>query len=209
MDLLRIAVDRSIALEILVDAAWTESEVSADPTATASARLCALTLDHGRSIRVLLPEVPPSAIVLLRTQFEALVRAVWARHAATESELARLMAPLTPASQQAARNLPGVTAMLAALEASGPKGAAALLGRARDRLWGGMNSYVHGGIHPLHRGESGYPAQLLTDLLKSSNAFSILTLIVLAEISVDAGILELMAVLHEEFGDILPELEPF
>ncbi len=72
-----------------------------------------------------------------------------------------------------------------------------------------MNSYVHGGIHPLHRGESGYPAQLLTDLLKSSNAFSILTLIVLAEISVDAGILELMAVLHEEFGDILPELEPF
>lgn len=209
MDPLSTAVDRSLALATLVEAAWERSEVSTDATSSAAARLCVLALDHGRSLRMLLLLVPPSAIALLRPQFEALVRAVWARHAARESDLTRLMAPLTLESQQAARKLPGVADMLAALEVSGPKGAAALLGRARARLWDGLNSYVHGGIHPINRGESGYPAQLLTDLLKNSNAFTILTLIVLAEISADAGVLEVMAVLHEEFGDVLPELEPF
>lgn len=208
-DLLRTAVDRSLVLEALLDAAWDERGVSGDPNATAATRLCALALDHGRSLRMLLLQVPPSAIALLRPQFETLVRAVWARHAARESDLARLLAPLTIESQQAARKLPGVADMLAAIETSGPKGAAALLGRARTRLWDGLNSYVHGGIHPIHRSEAGYPAQLLTDLLKSSNSFTILTLIVLAEITEDVGIVAVMAALHEELHDVPPELEPF
>ncbi|GAB3729879.1 hypothetical protein GCM10028862_08680 [Luteimonas pelagia] len=209
MKLLRTAVDLSVSLEAVVDAAWEDCEISDEPTAVAAARLCGLALDHGRSLRILLLQVPPSAIALLRPQFEALLRAVWARHAARESDLARLLAPLTLESQQAARKLPGVAEMLTALEASGPKGAAALLGRARARLSDGLNSYVHGGIHPFQRGESGYPVQLLADLLKNANAFSMLTLIVLAEITADTDILQLMAVVHDEFGDVLPELEPF
>lgn len=209
MELLRTAVDRSLALEALVDAAWEEYEVPADPTADAVARLCVLALDHGRSLRMLLLQVPPSAIALLRPQFEALVRAVWAKHAARDSDLTRLLSPLTLESQQAAKRLPGVADMLAAIQASGPRGAAALLGRARTRLWDGLNSYIHGGIHPIHRGWSGYPEQLLTDLLKNSNAFTILTLIVLSEITGETGVLELMAAIHEEFCDVLPELEPF
>lgn len=209
MDLLSIAVDRSLALEALVDAVWDERGVPGSLTAVAATRLCTLALDHGRSLRMLLLQVPPSAIALLRPQFEALVRAVWARHAARESDLTRLLAPLTIESQQAAKKLPGVAEMLAGIEATGPKGAAALLGRARTRLWDGLNSYVHGGIHPLHRGDAGYPYQLLTDLLKSCNSFTILTLIVLAEITEDAKIAAVMAALHEEFHDVLPELEPF
>ncbi len=68
---------------------------------------------------------------------------------------------------------------------------------------------MHGGIHPFQRGESGYPPQLLADLLKNSNALTILTLLVLAELTENAEILEVMAALHDEFGDVLPELEPF
>lgn len=206
---LAAAVDRSLALQALVEAAWEGSDVSDEPTAAAAARLCALALDHGGAVRVLLLQVPPSAVALLRLQLEALVRAVWARHAARASDLARLLAPLSLESQQAAKKLPGVADMLAALENSGPRGSAALLGRARARLWDGLNSYVHGGIHPFQRGESGYPPQLLADLLKNSNALTILTLLVLAELTENAEILEVMAALHDEFGDVLPELEPF
>jgi hypothetical protein len=209
MDLLRTAVDRSLLLEALVDAVWDESEVPADPKAAAVASLCVLALDHGKSVRMLLLQVPPSAIALLRPQFEALVRAIWARHAAGEGDLTRLLAPLTIESQQAAKRLPGLADMLVALDASGPRGAAALLRRARARLWDGLNSYVHGGIHPVHRGGLGYPEQLLTDQLKNSNAFTMLTLIALSEITGDTSVLELMAALHVEFCDVLPELEPF
>lgn len=202
-------MERSLALEALVDAAWAGLEVSNEPSAAAAANLCALALDHGRALRLLLLQVPPSAIALLRPQYEALVRAVWARHAAKETDLARLSAPLTLESQQAAKKLPGVADMIAALERSGPRGAAALLGRARARLWDGLNSYVHGGIHPLQRGASGYPTQLLVDLLKNSNAFTILTLLVLAELTEELELLKVMAALHGEFDDVLPELEPF
>lgn len=147
-------------------------------------------------------------MALLRSQYEALVRAAWAHHAATESDLARLLAPLTLESQQAARKLPGVAEMLAALDKSGATGAARSLGRARTRLGDGLNSFVHGGIHPFQRGESGYPILLLADLLKNTNAMTILTLVVLAEITADADVVHLLAGLHGEFEDVLPALEP-
>ena len=102
LDLLNVELQRSVALEALVDAAWEGAEVRFEPSARAAAGLCSLSLSHGRAIRILLLEVPPSATALMRPQFEALVRAVWARHAAKEPELARLLAPLTVKSQQAA-----------------------------------------------------------------------------------------------------------
>jgi len=209
LDLLNVELERSAALEALVDAAWEGAELQSEPSTRAAAGLCSLSLDHGRAIRMLLLEVPPSATALMRPQFEALVRAVWARHAAKESELARLLAPLTVESQQAAKKLPGVPEMLAALETLGPRGAAALLSRARARLWDGLNSYVHGGIHPFQRGESGYPAQLLSDLLKNTNAMTMLTVIMLAELTGNAEFIAVMGALNDEFADVLPELEPF
>lgn len=209
LDQLTAAIERSRDLEGLVDAAWNAVEVAAESRAVAAAGLCALALNHGRSVRILLAEAPPSAIALLRSQYEALVRAVWAHHAAAETDLALLLAPLTLDSQQAARKLPGVTDMLTALQKSGATGAAANLGRARARLWDGLNSFVHGGIHPFQRGESGYPIPLLADLLKNTNAMTMLTLVVLAEITADADVVALMAGLHGEFGDVLPALEPF
>ncbi|WP_133480299.1 DUF6988 family protein [Cognatilysobacter segetis] len=208
LDLLKIELERSAALEALVDAAWEGAGVGSEASARAAAGLCSLSLNHGRAIRLLLLEVPPSATALMRPQFETLVRAVWARHAAKESDLARLLAQLTVESQQAAKKLPGVPEMLAALGTLGPRGAAALLGRARARLWDGLNSHVHGGIHPFQRGESGYPTQLLSDLLKNTNAMTMLTVIMLAELTGNAEFVAVMSALHHEFADVLPELEP-
>jgi len=121
----------------------------------------------------------------------------------------RLFAELTYDSQQAAKRLPGIPEMLEAIGRSGPRGAHALLGRARARLIDGMNSFVHGGIHPFRRGQDGYPIPLLIDVLKNSNAMSMLTLLVLAELGDGVAVVELVKLLHFEFEDILPKLEPF
>ena len=203
------SVERSPPLEALIDQAWLGLENNDTAAVKVPRGLCGIALDHGRAVRVLLPRVPVSAVALLRTQYESVVRAVWARHAARPSELGRLVAPLTPESQQTAKKLPGVPEMLAAIERSGPAGAAALLGRARTRLWDAMNSFIHGGIHPYQRGQEGYPAQMLIDVLKNTNALSILTLLVLAELANDAAVLRVIGTLHEEFQDVLPALEAF
>ena len=204
---LAIGLDRSLILESLIDAAWASLTGGGDALDKVPTGLSRLSLEHGRALRVLLPEAPPSAITLLRAQYESLVRAVWARYAATGNDLDLLLAPLTPHSQQAAKKLPSCQVMLLEIERSGPQGAALLLGRARTQLWDGLNSFVHGGIHPFQRNQEGYPLPLLMDILKNANAMSLLTLIVLAEIIRDPDILDLIAGLNHEFQEILPPLE--
>lgn len=203
------AIERSGELTGLIASAWQSVQLPDDPRSAAAEGLCSLSIEHAVSIQMLLDACPSSAIALLRPQFESLLRAAWAKHSASDLDLDRLLAPLSIKSQQAAKKLPGVTEMLACLEKSGPRGAAALLARSRSRLNDGLNSFIHGGIHPFARRRDGYPIRLLIDMQKNSNALSILALIVLAEISLEPEVSEFMAVLHQEFGDVLPDLEPF
>lgn len=205
---LAAALDASIELATVIGAAWDSTPAFSEDRHRAAQGLCAISLHHGQAMLSLLPALPASSIALVRPQYESLVRAVWAMHAATDAQLQRLLAPLTIESQQAAKKLPGVPEMLAKLEASGPRGAAALLGRARERLNDGLNSFVHGGIHPFARHQAGYPIGLLMDVLKNSNAMGMLTLLVLSVLPQQREAVALVQALHAEFGDVLPTLEP-
>lgn len=208
-DVLASALDASGQLAALIGAAWGSTSAFTDARHRAAQGLCAISLHHGQAVLSLLPVLPVSAIALMRPQYEALVRAVWAMHAATESQLQRLVAPLTLESQQAAKKLLGVPEMLEKLEASGPRGAATLLGRARERLNDGLNSFVHGGIHPFARHQDGYPIGLLVDVMKNGNAMAMLTLNVLSELPQQAEAIVLVRALYQQFKDVLPRLEPF
>lgn len=202
------SLSQSHQLAALISAAWESTPLFAAPRTRAAQGLCAVSLHHGAGVLTLLPSLPGSAITLMRPQFETLVRAVWAAHAASDAELACLLAPLVPESQQAAKKLPGIPEMLSRLELSGPRGAAPLLARARTRLGDGLNSFVHGGIHPFARQRTGYPVGLLLDVLKNSNALAMLTVIVLATLVDDHEVGGLLPGLHETFADVLPTLEP-
>jgi hypothetical protein len=207
--LLTITLNRSAELEVLVRAAWETSILRDDPRARVVVGLCAVSLDHSAAAREVLLTFPASAIALVRPQYESLVRAVWAAHAASDGELARLLAPLSPESQQAAKKLPGVPQMLEALDHAGPPGAAALLARARSRLGDGLNSFIHGGIHPFARQRDGYPVELLLDVTKNTNALSMLTLILLETLTDDIDLVRTLARLHQAFVDVLPTLERY
>ena len=202
------SLSQSHQLAALISAAWESTPLFAAPRTRAAQGLCAVSLHHGAGVLTLLPSLPGSAITLMRPQFETLVRAVWAAHAASDAELACLLAPLVPESQQAAKKLPGIPEMLSRLELSGPRGAAPLLAHARTRLGDGLNSFVHGGIHPFARQRTGYPVGLLLDVLKNSNALAMLTVIVLATLVDDHEVGGLLPGLHETFADVLPTLEP-
>ena len=206
-DTFAAALDGSIELATAVGAAWASTPAFSEDRHRAAQGLCAISLHHGQAVLSLLPALPASAIALVRPQYESLVRAVWAMHAATDAQLQRLLGPLTIESQQAAKKLPGVSEMLEKLAASGPRGAAALLGRARDRLNDGLNSFVHGGIHPFARHHAGYPIGLLMAVLKNSNAMGMLTLHVLSALPQQGEAVVLVQALHAEFSDVLPTLE--
>ncbi len=200
---------RSAALAELIQQPWDAYPDFNDPQSQAAQCLCAISIDHGLAFQTLLPEIPASALVLVRPQYESLVRATWALHVASESELERLFAPLTPASQQAAKKLPGVQDMIAKLKQFGPEGAAGMFDHARKRMIDGLHSFVHVGIHPFARQRDGYPVSFLIDMARNSNALAFLTLLVLAEITQDEAVSAFARALHDSFQDVLPDLEPF
>ncbi|MGH8239123.1 MAG: DUF6988 family protein [Steroidobacteraceae bacterium] len=77
---------------------------------------CSLALEHWHSVRALLAvALLPSALVIHRAQFEALVRSVWLAYAAREEDLAKLTATLDLESERAAKNMPTVNEMMSTL----------------------------------------------------------------------------------------------
>lgn len=119
----------------------------------ASVSATCVALEHCRALRVLVAQgLPTAALSLLRLQHEALTCAVWRLYAATDLAVAKLAAPLSKETEAAANKLPMLADMLKQLAAK-PAAAQPLLGLQafKDNNAAALNSFVHGGIHALHR----------------------------------------------------------
>ena len=166
-----------------------------------------LSLEHAVSALVLFEQgLFSSAIALTRPQFESLVRGIWLLHAASDNWVNKLSEPLTMESAKRANEGEGLVEMLKQLEAN-PTAPAAIVAQLREYkevTWKAMNSYAHGGLHPLSRKITGYPAQLIYDVIRNSNAIVALT----AQLqSILTGMPENMGPvrqMHRDFVDVLP-----
>lgn len=137
---------------------------------------CSLSLEHWNATKILLAGgMFPSAVVVHRTQFETIVRSIWLLYAASETELAKLTTGLAKETEQAAKNIAGLQEMIADIEKRGPIECFRALARFRDNALKPMNSYVHAGLHPLHRHASGYPTELAAGVLRNSNGVALLS----------------------------------
>lgn len=137
---------------------------------------CSLALEHWHSTRLLLRDgLLPSALVVHRSQFEAILRSVWLTYAASDADISKLAACLDLESEQAAKNVPQAQDMMSALSTSGPKEAYAALARFKDNSWKALNSYAHAGIHPIRRHSDGYPSALAHGVLCNANGLAILS----------------------------------
>ncbi len=136
---------------------------------------CSISLEHAHAMRALLIDgLVPSSLVVLRAQFETLVRAIWIFYAAPDAQIEKLGATLTLDTEQGANNLPGNDDMLKALVAKAPREPVEALRRFRDTSWKALNSFVHAGIHPLQRHEHGYPQQIIEQCIKNSNGLAVI-----------------------------------
>jgi len=210
MGSLAVLLRRSDALEGRLDDAVDGFGLPDGPRSRVTASMCAIVFEHGQSLKLLVAAgMPTSAIPLLRLQYECLVRAAWLLHAASDEAVSKLEPALSPETEQAAKRMPNIPAMLADLAERGPRGAARLLTRFRDRVGSGLNSFVHGGIHAVRRKADGYPEVLLCDVVKCSNAVSLLGLAVIAELSHDIALALRVGALNRDFPDCVPTMEPF
>lgn len=179
------------------------------PRWAASAAACSVSLDHGRGLRALMGGLLPTpAIALMRLQYESLLRAVWLLYAATDNEVEKLSAPLTTEAEKANSNIPMLAKMLTAIEGKAPAAATSMLKAFKDIQAGALNSFVHGGIHALHRQSHGYPEPLLVQVIQSSNGLLTMCAMTLAILSGDPVMAKQMSKIQPAFADCLPPLLP-
>ena len=146
------------------------------PRVNLSAILAVSSMQFAAAVRVLCAEsLLLGASTTLRSQFEALVRSVWALHRATEQQIERLSADLNPESQQASKNIPLANEMLTELQKF-PQLANLLvsLNEFKDSSWLPLNSFVHSGIHAVHWTRNEAPPQLIDQLFRISNGLALL-----------------------------------
>ncbi|MBN8884443.1 MAG: hypothetical protein J0I77_01875 [Rudaea sp.] len=144
------------------------------PRLTASAVAVSLAHEHWDGLRPLLASgMLPSAVVVHRAQFEATVRSIWLTYAATDGDVAKLSADLNVETEQSAKNIPSVFAMMASLPGKAPPQAIEALGRFKDNSWRALTSYAHAGIHAISRHRDGYPAGLSENLLRNANGLGV------------------------------------
>lgn len=127
-------------------------------------------------------------------------------HAASETWIKKLSEPLTVESAKRANEGPMLAEMLKQLESSeyAPTQLVDQLKAYRDVAWKGMNSYAHGGLHPLSRVLTGYPAELTYNMVRNSNAVVCLTAQLVSILSDDRQAMEPVRRLHTDFADCIP-----
>lgn len=147
-----------------------------------------------------------SACVLMRPQFEAHLRGVWLMYAAKDSWVSKLSEPLTEDSARRTNTIPMPAAMFEELRqcADAPQPVIQQLEAYRDAAWKALNSYTHGGLHPLSRVASGFPAQLVFDVQRNSNAMLALSTQLLSILTGNPSAMTPVRRLHVEFADCLP-----
>lgn len=168
-----------------------------------------LSLEHGLGGLVLFNAgIYPSAYSLMRPQYESLVRGVWLLYAASETWVEKLSEPLTLENATRAKDGESVADMLKSLQACerAPAHVVKQLIEYKEVTWKALNSYTHGGLHPLARTLTGYPEQLSYDVLRNSNAKVALAAQLAAILTNDQRNMEPIRQMHVEFADCLPPL---
>lgn len=141
-----------------------------------SATLCMISFEHWSAARTLIENnLFPSAITIMRSQYEALVRSVWSQNFATNDMIAKLSNDLDKDAEQAAKNLPSVNDMMKDIQKSAHKNISAPLSEIKIYSWNAFNSFTHSGIHAISRFRNGFPEALINTCYRQSNGMALLT----------------------------------
>lgn len=185
-----------------------------DHPRTISAYQCALmSVEHAAgAVALLTIGMPNAAMALFRPQFETLIRGVWLLEAAGEKWVRQYHEPLTEESARAADKAPSLKVMFdefLKLEDPRVKGIVAHLDEYREQSLRAMNSFTHGGMHPMSRSGTGYPLGLIDNVVRCANGLVSYAAQMAALVSTDAQAnMDPVRVLRKDFQDCMPAMKP-
>lgn len=96
--------------------------------------------------------------------------------------------------------------MLAAISRNAPGSVGRMLGELKAGAWKPLNSYVHGGIHPLTQHHRGYSKEYALQTLRNSNGLATMAAMLLAVMSGQPDITAAIRDTQLEHLDCLPPL---
>ena len=170
--------------------------------------LCGVSLEHAGGVRVLINSGTfTSALGVLRMQYEALVKAVWAFYAASDNMIGKLQSDLNTGSVNWADNIPSLKELLSELEENIPRQVIGQLLEFKEYSWKPLSSYVHGGIHAITRHGQGYPAEILVQAVKLSNGLQLMAAMMLIILSGDTGNQGKLPGIQQRFSDCCPSFK--
>ena len=173
---------------------------------TSSWIMCMVAVEHASSLRQLVMCINyTSAICIMRAQFEALTRAIWLFYAASDEKVENTFSTLSELSQNADQK-PNNADMIKAVDGKAPAQAVLMLKEFRDVQWSALNSFLHGGIHALQRHGSGYPVQLVEQIIKSSNGLLTMTAMMAAILTGNETITKDIVRIQHRHKECLPVL---
>ncbi|MBD8697041.1 hypothetical protein [Stenotrophomonas sp. CFBP 13718] len=175
-----------------------------DARCRTSALLCSLSLDHcDGALSLLAQGIFPSALVVHRAQFEAVLRGVWVLYGANDGQVGKLASHLDPISEQAAKSLPGAKEMMDVLANKAPAPAYDAIQEFSQYNLKALNSYVHAGIHPLRSHEEGMQPELVVQALKNINGVGVLAALQLAVLTRVPDLQAAVLAISEQHRDVL------
>lgn len=132
-----------------------------------------LAHEHWVALRTLMASgLNHSAIALMRPQFEAVLKAFWVSHAATESWAAHYGVIRQNNGAVVEPDIPRVFEMLNELKDTCHPKAFGQLSGFKDVSWKALNSYIHGGVHALSNLGTAMPAAFLRQVFVNANGIA-------------------------------------
>src|SRR5690606_26522142 len=167
-----------------------------------SRTMCGIAFEHAESAKLLISAGNlTSATGLVRLQYEALVRAMWLLYAASDADVSKLARELTPESAKRANKLAMLSEMIAQLHGKAPAEPLNMLLEFKEYSWKPLSSFIHGGIHAIHRHSKGYPLSLLEQMVRISNGVSVMVGMLLVILHGSGGQSAKMLQIQLEFAD--------
>lgn len=208
MDAAPIDIERAeklfhILSEVVDHPIYGESE-----RANLSATLSGTSLELALSVRTLCAsDQLIGACICLRSQFEALLRSVWALHLATQRQVDTLGAiDFSIENRQSAKKIPMVSEMLEQLgEIPTLSQLTLALNEFKESSWQPLNSFVHAGLHAVIHTHVGWPPSLLDQCFRASNGLAILAFTNLGILTGTPGIQADIRASSACFSSILPK----
>jgi len=136
----------------------------------------------------------------------AVVRAMWLHYSATEERVSKLSDLISARSLMEPANAPGVADMLDSIEQTAPPVVGKMLRDLKEGAWGPLNSYVHGGIHPVMQVHRGYPLEYAVQTLINANGLTTMAAMLMAISARDSNVTREVRQIQLNYLDCLPPL---